>query len=195
MAGRAETLAPGTAGTLPDLLADGLALVFVGINPSVYSARQGHYFARPSNRFWRCLSRSALSAPARRVLGVDRLEPRHDRHLMEHGIGFTDVVKRPTPKASDLSAAEFEDGVRDLLVKLRNYAPGVACFQGVTGYRPVLRVLGGDDRFIRPGLQDLRVGQTRIFLVPSPSGANAHCSADELTGWYDRLAAELGLAV
>src|SRR6476659_7303320 len=75
--------------TLPNLLRDGLDVVFVGINPSLYSVAQGHYFARRTNRFWPCFSRSVLSETARRALGVARLEPQHDRALLEHGFGFT----------------------------------------------------------------------------------------------------------
>ena len=87
--------------TLPDLLRDGLDLVFVGINPSLYSVAQGHYFARRANRFWPCFSRSALSAAARRALGNEVLLPEHDRRLPAHGIGFTDVVKRATARADE----------------------------------------------------------------------------------------------
>src|ERR1700734_1502364 len=104
--------------TLPDLLRPGLDLVFIGINPSVYSVTQGHYFARNTNRFWPAFSRSVLSEPARRALGVDRLEPMHDTMLPDHGIGFTDVVKRPTARADELSLEEFAAGVRDLIDKL-----------------------------------------------------------------------------
>src|SRR6516162_4347075 len=87
--------------TLPDLLRDQLDVVFIGINPSLFSVAQGHYFARRSNRFWPCFSRSILSEAARRALGVERLEPEHDRVLPAHGFGFTDLVKRPTARASD----------------------------------------------------------------------------------------------
>ena len=65
--------------TLPDLLRDALTVVFVGINPSLYSVAQGHYFARRSNRFWPCFSRSVLSDAARQAFGVERLEPEHDQ--------------------------------------------------------------------------------------------------------------------
>jgi mismatch-specific thymine-DNA glycosylase len=85
--------------SLPDLLRHGLDLVFVGINPSVYSAIQGHYFARKINRFWPAFSRSRLSEPARLALGVDRLEPEHDAALLAYGIGFTDAVDQTWPNA------------------------------------------------------------------------------------------------
>src|ERR1700743_2981445 len=83
-------------GTLADLLRRGLQVVFVGINPSLYSVAQGHYFARRSNRFWPCFSGSTLSARVRRALRVDTLDPEHDQFLPDHGFGFTDLCKRAT---------------------------------------------------------------------------------------------------
>jgi len=178
--------------TLPDLLRDRLDVVFVGINPSVFSVERGHYFARPTNRFWPCLSRSILSRPARQALAVERLGPEHDRALLDHGIGFTDLVKRATAKASELAPSEFAPAVRRLLTKLERYRPRIACFHGVTGFRPVHRLLTGQASEIKLGLQDLLLGPTRVFLLPNPSGANAHVTPAEQTGWYDKLAECLG---
>ena len=92
--------------TLADLMREGLDVVFVGINPAIYSVQRGHYFARSTNRFWPCLSRSILSRAAREALSVEKLGPEHDRAFLDHGIGFTDLVKRATPKASDLAQSE-----------------------------------------------------------------------------------------
>jgi TDG/mug DNA glycosylase family protein len=178
--------------TLPDLLNEGLDVVFVGINPSIFSVERGHYFARKTNRFWPALSRSVLSLRARSALGVEKLGPEHDRALLDYGIGSTDVVKRATPKASDVASAEFAAGVQDLLVKLQHYRPRIACFHGVTGYRHVHRTLTGSARLPSLGLQDQRMGATQVYLVPNPSGANAHFTPDEQTSWYDRLAECLG---
>lgn len=174
--------------TLPDLLRARLDVVFVGINPSLYSVQQGHYFARPSNRFWPCLSRSLLAAPARAALATERLEPRHDRALLALGIGFTDVVKRATAQASELTGAELAAGSRRLFVKLERYGPRIACFHGVTGYRLLHRTLVSGEEQIRLGPQRARIGSTHLYVVPNPSGANAHFSRDEQTAWYDRLA-------
>ena len=174
--------------TLPDLLRDGLDVVFVGINPSLYSVSQGHYFARRSNRFWPCFSRSVLSGAARRALGVVRLEPQHDRALLEHGFGFTDVAKRASVRASELSHSELTAGVADLVVKLEQHRPRVACFHGITGYRHVMSALGPGAAPPALGVQKLRIGDTLCFLVPSPSGANAHFTPADQTAWYDRLA-------
>ena len=178
--------------TLPDLLRRDLDVVFVGINPSVYSAERGHYFARGSNRFWPCISRSALTQRARAGLGVEVLGPQNDRALLGYGIGFTDLVKRPTPKASDLARAELAAGVGALLKKIGRYRPRIACFHGVTGYRFVHALLTAANGPVELGLQDVRVGATRLYLVPNPSGANAHFSREDQTRWYDALAGELG---
>ena len=184
-----EVALPVAIDTLPDLLSDALDVVFIGINPSLYSVAQGHYFARKANRFWPALSRSVLSEPARRALGVERLEPHHDGALLAHGIGFTDVVKRASARAGEVSPEEFIQGARDLVALLEKYQPRIACFQGMMGYRPFHRVLAPTAAKAELGEQPLRVGQTRLFVVPSPSPANAHGSPTEQTAWYDRLAA------
>ena len=177
--------------TLPDLLREGLDIVFVGINPSLYSVAQGHYFARKTNRFWPAFSRSQLSATARRALGVERLEPLHDRALLDHGFGFTDVAKRASARATELSPQELDAGAAGLAAKLERFQPRIACFHGIMGYRPFHRRLfpGVDDPVL--GLQPTPLGKTRLFVVPNPSPANAHFTPADQTEWYDALAAAL----
>src|SRR5258708_13147090 len=126
--------------TLPDLLRDGLEVVFVGINPGLYSATQGHYFARRTNRFWPAFSRSVLSRKARLGLNLSMLGPEHDAALLAYGFGFTDVVKRPTGNAAELAPDEFAAGAPLLLDNLAQHRPRVACFHGLTGYLPFARV-------------------------------------------------------
>ncbi|MBV8513013.1 MAG: mismatch-specific DNA-glycosylase, partial [Xanthobacteraceae bacterium] len=116
--------------TLPDLLRPGLKIVFVGINPSLLSAQRGHYFARTTNRFWPCFSRSVLSLAARQALGVEVLKPEHDRVLPDYGFGFTDLVKRPTARADQLDPAELAAGVGALAAKLARDKPLIACLHG-----------------------------------------------------------------
>ena len=178
--------------SLPDLLRPGLDLVFIGINPSLYSVAQGHYFARKTNRFWPAFSRSVLSAPARVAIGADRLDPSHDSILLDHGIGFTDVVKRPTARADELSNDEFADAARDLVAKLTTFQPRIACFHGMMGYRPFVRVHAPMLPKADLGEQPLRIRRTRLFVIPNPSPANAHGSPAEQTAWYDRIAVALG---
>ena len=179
-------------GTLPDLLRDALDVVFIGINPSLFSAARGHYFARRSNRFWPCFSRSVLSAAARRALGVERLEPEHDRRLPAYGFGFTDLVKRASARAGEVQPHEFAAGVAVLVSKLEHHGPHIACFHGMTGWRFVQRQLAAEASQPVLGLQPIRIGATRCYVVPNPSGANAHFTPADQTGWYDRLAKELG---
>ena len=117
--------------TLPDLLRPGLGLVFVGINPGSYSAAKGHYYAKPGNLFWWALGESGI------VEG--RVTPEMDVSLIERGIGFTDVAKRPSNAASDLSKVEFAVGAATLIEKLKQYQPLVACFNGIIGLCALLR--------------------------------------------------------
>jgi TDG/mug DNA glycosylase family protein len=174
--------------TLPDLLAPNLRLVFVGINPSIYSVERGRYFARKLNRFWPAFSRSTLSAEIRSTLGREMLGPEDDEALVEHGIGFTDLVKLPSRNVSELRPADFQEWAPRLLSRLEHYRPRVACFQGITGYRAFTRyALGesGKERFeLGPQRQ---LGTTWLYVVPNPSPANAHFTPREQSNWYDRL--------
>ncbi len=174
--------------TLPDYLPPGLDLVFIGINPGTFSVRRGHYFARRTTRFWPGFSKSRLSLAARTGLGVEVLGPEHDSSLLRFGIGFTDVIKRPTANASELKPSEFELWAPKLFAKLRRYKPRVACFHGLTGYRPFLRYALRQDHRPELGPQKEVIGTTRLFVVPNPSGANAHFTVRDQQEWYDRLA-------
>ena len=174
--------------TLPDYLAPGLEIVFIGINPGLYSVRKGHYFARGTSRFWRALSASTLTEPIRLALHVETLRPEHDAELLRFGIGFTDIIKRPTANVRDLSPGEFSDCAPFLVEKLRTYAPRVACFHGVMGFRPFARCVFQSSGSRFEGSQPEIIGATRLFVVPNPSGANAHFTIADQVMWYDRLA-------
>ncbi len=181
----------GAPATLPDLMRKNLDVIFVGINPSTYSVEQGHYFARKTNRFWPAFSQSSISLAARKALGVDRLLPEHDVLLPDYGFGFTDAVKRASPRATDISPKEFSDGVQSLVVKLERFAPKIACFHGIMSYRAVHRVLTGVKDDPPLGVQTMTIGATRIFLAPNPSPANAHFTPADQVAWYDKLAEAL----
>lgn len=175
--------------TLGDYLAPHLILVFVGINPGLYSVQRGHYFARPTSRFWPAFSRSTLSARIRDGLGRDVLGPEDDARLLAFGLGFTDVVKVPSRNAAGLRREDFQEWAPRLADRLRTYAPIVACFHGVTGYRPFVQYgLGRPGTHPSLGAQPLRVDGTRLFVVPNPSPANAHARLRDQIAWYDRLA-------
>jgi TDG/mug DNA glycosylase family protein len=153
--------------TLPDIIGPGLRVLFCGINPSLYSAAIGHHFGRPGNRFW----------PA---LHAGRFTPRlfstyEDASLLEMGYGLTNLVARATARADELSAEELQQGQRILQRKVKLHAPEWVAFLGVTAYRTA---------FERPeaklGPQEERIGETRLWVLPSPSGLNAHHSLVEL---------------
>jgi len=175
--------------TLPDLLRDRLDVVFVGINPGLYSAAQGHYFARRTNRFWPAFSRSRLSADMRRLVGRDELGPEDDVRLLEVGIGFTDVVKVPTNNAAQVTPALYAEWAPRLRARIERFQPAVAAFHGVTGYRAFAQYgLSESKSTAGLGDQQRRIGQTRLFVVPNPSPANFHVRPADQVTWYDRLA-------
>lgn len=176
-----ETAGPETIATLPDYLRPGLDIVLIGLNPSTRSVHAGRYFANPRNRFWTAISASGLVG---REVG-----PADDTALLESGIGFTDVVKRPTPQASGLSAADYRRDAPLLREKLLEYRPAIACFHGLTAYRAYLRY-AEDVRSagkIDLGRQPHTIGDSRVFVLPNPSPVNARYSLDDLTGWYREL--------
>ena len=174
--------------TLPDWLAPALRIVSVGLNPSLRSVQAGFPFANPQNRFWRALNASGL---------VDEvLEPSPaamERLLVQHRIGSTDVVKRPTPGAAQLRAADFRVWAPVLTEKLLACAPEVVWFHGKVAYRAWLdrgglKFRAGDAVEPDWGLQPLQIGHARVFVTPNPSPANAGYSLNDLVLWYRRLA-------
>ena len=165
--------------TLPDYLLPGLDIIFVGLNPGLFSSKVGHYFATPRNRFWTAFNRSGLlSVP---------LNASCDHKALDQGIGFTDVVKRPTSGAADLRATDFRRWAPLLKEKLGRFQPLVVCFHGATAYRNYLKHADGADERPTLGLQAHTIGSSRVFLVPNPSPANASYSLEDLVHWYVRL--------
>ena len=166
--------------TLPDYLEQGLDIVFVGINPGLQSARVGHYFATPTNRFWTALNRSGLLATP--------LDAASDHMALLQGIGFTDVVKRPTRSASELKAADYREWAPRLKLRLLRYDPLIVCFQGATAYKNYLKHAENAQGATTLGEQRRPIGASAVFVVPNPSPANAAYSLDALVSWYRRLA-------
>jgi len=147
--------------TVPDLLAPGLKVLFCGINPGLYTAAIGHHYGRPGNRFWPALHVSGFTARL--------LDPSEERELLTLGYGLTNVVPRATAGENDLTVEEIIVGGRKLRAKVRKFSPHVLAVLGLGIYRTA---------FARPkavvGLQEERFGDTRIWVLPSPSGLNAH---------------------
>jgi 2'-5' RNA ligase len=173
----------GALRTLPDYLAPGLDIIFVGINPSIPSARQGHYYANPRNRFWRAFNLAELTS--------EPLGPETDHRVLEFGMGFTDLVKRPSAGVADLVAADFREGAAVLAEKLARYRPRLVCFQGVMVYQRYLRYTVGLVGKVALGVQGMSSGDSRHFVAPNPSPANAAVSLEALVDWYRRLKEEL----
>jgi double-stranded uracil-DNA glycosylase len=163
--------------------------VFVGINPGLYSVARGHYFARPTSRFWPAFSRSRLSLRIRTALGRDLLGPEDDRALLRFGIGFTDVVKVPSRSAGDLTPRDYREWAPRLRARIEAVRPRLACFHGLTGFRGFARhVLHEPGRDWRLGIQPVRLGATRVVVIPNPSPANAHFQLRDYVAWYNRVA-------
>lgn len=165
--------------TLPDYLQPALDIVFIGLNPSSISVREGHYFANPRNRFWTALNRSGL-VPV-------QLAPALDHQLLDHGIGLTDLIKRPTSQASGLTVSDYREGAPLLKAKLLHYRPAITCFHGMMCYRAYLKYAEGLQERPELGLQRHTIGQSQIFVVPNPSPANAQYSLEVLADWYQQL--------
>lgn len=173
--------------TLPDYLRPGLEIVSIGLNPSLPSVREGFYFANPRNRFWRALNASGLVAEGL-VPGIAAM----DILLERYRIGFTDVVKRPTPGGHDLRAADFRQWSPLLKRKLEQYQPAIAWFHGKQAYGGYLRYGEGINPGMEWGEQSRGIGAIRVFVTPNPSPANAAYSLDMLTDWYRQLADIVG---
>ena len=169
--------------SLPDFIQQDLNILSIGLNPSINSVKAGFYFATPTNRFWKALNLSDLVEEPL-IPGLSG----HELLLEKYGLGFTDVVKRPSPGASDLRAADFRFWSPVLEQKLLGLKPRVAWFHGKIAYPRFLKVTGREAEDIAWGAQNLTIGQTRIFVSPNPSPANAAFSLEVLTQAYSELA-------
>jgi double-stranded uracil-DNA glycosylase len=166
---------PDAHTTLPDYLPKRPDILFVGINPGTYSARQGHYYARGTNRFWWALHASHL-VPV-------RLSPQEDWRVVEFGLGLTDLVKRPTDSAANVRGDEFAAGRPVLADKITRVQPLIVCFNGLTGYRQFFQ------EPTQPGRQARRLCGAWVFVLPSTSARNAAYSRDAVLGYFQDLCA------
>ena len=174
-----EQLAEARGRTVPDVVAPGLRVLFCGINPGLYSGATGHHFARPGNRFWRALHEAGFT---------DRLlSPFEEQELLRHRLGVTNLAARTTAAADELSDEELRAGAALLSAKVLRYRPAVVAFLGVTAYRTA---------FGRPtaavGPQAERIGHSRVWVLPNPSGLNAHYQLPELVRVFRELREAVG---
>jgi double-stranded uracil-DNA glycosylase len=177
----AAEVAAATGLTIPDVIAPGLRVLFSGINPGLYSAATGYHFARPGNRFWPALHQSGFTPR--------QLRPDEQEQLLSLGLGITNVVPRATARAGELTDNELREGGRKLLEKAESFGPRWLAIVGVTAYRTAF----GEARATF-GPQARTAGATRLWVLPNPSGLNAHFVISKLAEEFARLreAAEAG---
>jgi double-stranded uracil-DNA glycosylase len=146
----------------------------VGINPGLWSGAVGHHFARPGNRFWKALYRSGFTG---RVLS-----PFEDASLLDWNLGVTNLVARTTARADELSADEIRRGARELEERLAPLRPRFVAVLGIGAYRT-----GFGRRDAALGQQEQDLGESRFWVLPNPSGLNAHHQLDDLTERFRAL--------
>jgi TDG/mug DNA glycosylase family protein len=173
-----EELAGAYGRAVPDLVAPGLRVLLVGINPSLWTGWSGYHFGRPSNRLWPTLHQAGLTDR--------RLRPEDAAELIAAGIGITNLVNRATARADELTDDEIRAGVPRLARTVRTWRPGTVAVLGITAYRTA---------FARPsatvGPQPETLEGAPLWVLPNPSGLNAHYQQPDLTAVYARLAAAL----
>ena len=162
--------------TLRDVIAPSLRVLFCGINPGLYSTAVGHHFGRPGNRFWKALHASGFTPRL--------FSPSEDKALLGFGVGITNLCPRTTASADELTPAELERGGRELVAKARRYRPRVVAILGIGAYRAGF---GRLDAVI--GRQEEPIAQALTWVLPNPSGLNAHYGLEELTRHFRRLRA------
>ena len=169
-----EEIRAATGKTVPDIIAPDLHILFCGINPSLYSAAVGHHFARPGNRFWRSLYAAGFTERL--------LAPFEDRDLLQFGYGLTNIVDRSSARADELDAEELVIGQQQLAAKVQHYRPQCLAVLGIGAYRTA---------FNRPkavmGRQDESLDGAIVWVLPNPSGLNAHYQLEDLKRVYREL--------
>lgn len=168
------------ARTVPDVVGPQLTVLFSGINPGLWSAATGLHFARPGNRFWPTLHAAGFTDR--------RLRPEEQAKLPELGVGITNVAARATARADELSREELREGAGTLREKVQELEPCWLAVVGIGAFRT-----GFEAPNASVGPQALRLGTTRVWVLPNPSGLNAHWSAAALAEEFARLREEAGL--
>jgi double-stranded uracil-DNA glycosylase len=169
-----EQLAAAYGKTISDLIAPGLRVLFVGINPGLYSGAVGHHFARPGNRFWPALYAAGFTPRL--------LTPFEERDLLEYGLGITNLVARTTASAAELTTDELRHGAKLLEKKVRRHEPRFVAFLGLDSYRK-----GRNRPRASVGEQEDLIASSRVWLLPNPSGLNAHFQLPDLAKLYGEL--------
>jgi TDG/mug DNA glycosylase family protein len=160
--------------TVRDVIAPGLRVLFCGINPGLYSGATGHHFARPGNRFWPTLHQAGFTPRL--------LDPSEERELLTLGYGITNLVPRATATADELSPDELVAGHRRLENKLKRYPPQVVAVLGIGAYRTAF-----GQRAAALGRQPERLANAVVWVLPNPSGLNAHYQLANLVEHFGAL--------
>ena len=164
---------------LPDYISPGVEILFVGINPGLRSAQTGHHFAGYSNRFWKLLFQSTLIS--------EPLTYQEDWRLPEWKLGITNIISRPSAGIDALSPIEYRRGRAGLERKLARFQPRLVALLGVT----ILRILFPNEHHAELGLTRVHLAATPIFLLPNPSGRNAHYSYAHMLAAFRSLRATI----
>lgn len=164
--------------TVPDVIAPELHVLFCGINPGLYTAATGHHFARPGNRFWPTLYRSRFTP---RLFSAAE-----EQQLLPLGYGITNFVKRATANAAELTAGELQQGAHELVRKIKKYRPKVLAVLGISAYRVAF-----NQPKAKLGLQSQKIGSTFVWVLPNPSGLNAHFPPTELARVFSEFRSAL----
>ena len=171
---KTQLVAAALTGSVPDVIEKGLSVLFVGINPGLYSGAIHHHFGRPGNRFWPALHASGFTP---RILS-----PFEERELLTYGLGMSNMVGRTTATAAELTTDELVAGAEVLAAKVTRFRPGFVAFLGITSFRAA---------FSRPkavmGLQPEPFAGSRAWVLPNPSGLNAHHQAPDLARLFGDL--------
>ncbi len=164
---------------VPDVIAHGLRVLLVGINPSLYSAAVGHHFARPGNRFF----------PALQAAGITNrlLSPDEDQQLVESGFGITNIVAFATARADELSTDDLVNGACQLASNVQEYQPACVCFLGITAYRTAF---GRKHAVV--GRQPEIFCESIVWVLPNPSGLNAHYQLPKLATLFRQMVDDVG---
>ncbi len=162
--------------TVLDIIAPNLRVLFVGINPGLYTAAIGHHFGRPGNRFWPAMYAGGFTPRL--------FSPFESRRLLDLNLGITNLVDRATARADELSRDELQRGVKRLERKLRRYRPRFAAIVGLTSYR-----IAFNQRRATLGFQPDPLANSKIWVLPNPSGLNAHYQPGPLAKLFAALCA------
>jgi double-stranded uracil-DNA glycosylase len=171
---KAQLLAARNTCNVPDLIAKDLIVLFVGINPGLYTAAIGRHFGRPGNRFWPALYAGGFTPRL--------FSPFESDLLLDLNLGITNVVARATARADELTDDELRAGGKRLEVKVKRWRPTVAAFVGIGPYRIIS---GNKDAHV--GLQETLFGSSHAWVLPNPSGLNAHYQPATLAKLFNDL--------